>query len=257
MVVNKEKGAGAAKGSSRRKENISRKKHRHVDETTQDEVGTVADEEEQTVDEPAPEESVAEVSDEKVDEPPEGKDKRHIHPCVCDLSPQAIQRIQEFTDKKKALYQKFVQRKAEIEEELRQKELERQEREREKSEQKELFGDEYETTEEGLKKRKKRSARRVSMVSLGVRQVINWKREPRVPVKYNVVWKLRYENSRYCAKQVFVLPCPEEIDWKKEPAIPIRLTVGSKRRQDMSHELKNKLIEAEDKRTPFILHYIP
>ena len=260
MVESRENEAGAAvlQTLPKRRKHFSKKKRRQeVDEA--DEEGAQEEEVEGAEDEGSGDEGEQDdAADAKSgDEPPEGKGGRHIHPCVCDLTESAKRRVAAYTKAKSDMRQKFVLRKHQIEEELKQKELERLEREREKSEQKELFGDEYEMTEEGLRKRKKRSARRVSMVSLGVRQVINWKKEPRVPVKYNTVWKLRHDNTRYCAKRIFLVPCPEEIDWKREPAIPVRFTSGSKLRRDFNQVIKTKLIQMEDKRRPFVLHFIP
>lgn len=177
---------------------------------------------------------------------------RHIHPCICDLSDEAKLRISAHQKAKAELHQKYVTRRAEIEVEKEHREELRREREREKREQQELFGDEYEVVGE-KKKRKKRSARRASMVSLGVRQVINWRKEPKLKVILNKTWYLRNENTRYCGQITYSLPELEDVDFRKEPLIPIRSTRAYMLRYNANHEYKDKLIAAEDKRPPFLI----
>lgn len=180
--------------------------------------------------------------------------KKHIHPCVCDLSKRQKQRIDMFLKHKSTMQSKYEQRVYEIEEELERLEEERLQKERELQEQQELFGDEYEVVGK-KKKRKKRSARRASMVSLGVKQVINWKKPPKHPVKYTEASNLRKQFTSYCGKSECPLSPPLPVDYRKEPNISIRATHTFELRSGVNLKLKDYLIKREDKRIPFVTPY--
>lgn len=184
--------------------------------------------------------------------PPEGLNKsRHIHPCVCDLTDQARKRIKEHNEHEANQQKKFEQRVREIEEQLAKLEEERLEREHELQEQQDLFGDEYELVGK-KKKRKKRSARRASMVSLGVKQVINWKKEPRIKVRYNYTYKLRSENPKYCNYRKYKLTPVKSIHFKRTPAIPVRETKANSLRAKVNGLKCEDLLAKEDKRPLFL-----
>jgi hypothetical protein len=180
---------------------------------------------------------------------------RHIRPCICDLTKSAKRRIVDFKKAKNISIKKFVKRKAEIAEEIARMEEEAKEREREKAEEKEFYGDEYAMVG-GKKKRKQRSARRASMVSLGVRQRITWKKEPKIKVIMNRTWHLRHDSAAYCCQIKYLLTMIENIDYKKQPLVPIRLTHAYKLRYEVNNFLKDLLINEEDKRPPFTLEFI-
>jgi hypothetical protein len=263
MDIRKDSESGAGEKKLKGRAAATKKKKRFEDESIKEraEEATVrdVDDDNDAGDENAEEDD--EGSDEHAEEddnPPEGlkSDKtRHIRPCICDLSEKAIQRVAEYRLARKVLRDKYTLRRAEIEEELRQKEEEAKQRQREKEEQQELFGDEY-TLQDGQRKRKKRSARRASMVSLGVRQVINWKKEPKVKVVFTKTWHLRHDNTLYCGRKKYYLPPIEYIDFRKPPLVPVRLTRTYEVRHDFNVSIKNKLIESEDKRPRFVLQYI-
>jgi hypothetical protein len=267
MVIKREKGAGAATRNPKYKKIITKKKKKRCveiiageeqDDETDAAYGDDVDHAEDAADDVLTEEPEEDEASDEVHEAPFEKQTpsgRHIRPCICDLTESAKRRIAAHTKLKEALYSKLVKRKAEIEEEIRRKEEEAKEREREKAEQKELFGDEYEM-QDGQKKRKKRSARRASMVSLGVRQVINWKKEPRIQVVFNRTWKVRHDNSRYCNKIHYGVPVVELVDYKKAPIVNVRDTHAFELRQRINTKYKDWLIASEDKRPPFIIEFI-
>lgn len=175
---------------------------------------------------------------------------RHIRPCVCDLDPVIKKRVAEHHKLVQNRQLKFEKRVREIEAELARLEEERLEREREQQEQEELFGDEYEVVGK-KKKRKKRSARRASMVSLGVKQVINWKKQPRHPVKYNQTYYLRHDYTAYCGTRPYPPSPIMDVDFKKEPTLKVRETIYSILRTKTNLEKKNDLIQKDDKRPRF------
>ncbi|XKL68117.1 hypothetical protein PGB90_003608 [Kerria lacca] len=187
---------------------------------------------------------------ESPDEPPEGSMKKHIHPCVCDLSQRQLDKINKHLFQRGELRRKFAIRVKEIEQELAAIEEERLEKEREMQEQRELFGDEYEMVGK-KKKRKKRSARRASMVSLGVKQVINWRKPPKIEVKNNKTSLLRKRYTSYCGKKEYPASPIKEIDFGKEPNILVRTTTASDLRSKFNLEKKENLIKNEDKRPLF------
>ncbi|KAK7579948.1 hypothetical protein V9T40_000577 [Parthenolecanium corni] len=210
-----------------------------------DDEDTISEEEEIVDDTPA---------DTPKEEAPGASKGRHIHPCVCDLTKRQRETIEKHLHHKRYMQRKFEKRVKEIEEELERLEEERLERERELQEQQELFGDEYEVVGK-KRKRKKRSARRASMVSLGVKQVINWKKEPRIEVKPTKASRLRKEYSSYCGRVEFPLSPIIEIDYKKEPEVAIRATVTSSARAKVNIEKKEYLTKYEDKRKIFEIPY--
>lgn len=184
--------------------------------------------------------------------PPEGlNSSRHIHPCVCDLTDQQRKRIKEHQEQKAFQRKKFEQRVREIEEKLAKLEEERLERERELQEHEDLFGDQYEMIGK-RKKRKKRSARRASMVSLGVKQVINWKKEPKIKVRYNYTYKLRSGNPTYCNYRKYKPISVKAIHFKKMPAIPVRETKANSLRAKVNGLKYEDLLSKEDKRPLFL-----
>lgn len=190
--------------------------------------------------------------------PPEGLNAvkhdhsaKHIHPCVCDLTAEQRRRIKEHHERIGQIQRRFEQRVREIEEELERLEEERLEREREMQEHQELFGDEYEMIGK-KKKRKKRAARRASMVSLGVKQIINWKDEPKIKVKYNNAFKLRCDNQSYCSYKTYELPSIKEIQYNKVPNIPVRVTKAYSLRSKINWQKCASLVASEDKRPMFL-----
>lgn len=194
------------------------------------------------------------IEEEELSKDEESKIRKHIHPCVCDLSKTQRRRIKKHLDHKALMHRKYEHRIIEIEEELARLEEERLEQEREQEEQQELFGDEYELVG-SKKKRKKRSARRASMVSLGVRQVINWRKGPKIQVKTTKASALRKEYAAYCGRR----PLPET-PWKKitygaEPTAKVRTTKAFSLRLK-SNQIKVKyLLDHEDKKRRFDLPY--
>ncbi len=200
----------------------------------------------------------SEVADEEaecdLDENGKCKKKKHIHPCVCDLSKKQKERIAAFLKHKKEMQIKYEKRVKEIEAELARLEEERLERERELQEQQELFGDEYEVVGK-KKKRKKRSARRASMVSLGVKQVINWRKAPRIEVKPTTASSLRKKYTAYCGRIPYP-PSPQKpVDFHKKPDIEIQATLTSELRSKVNISKKEYLIKTEDKRPLFQTPY--
>lgn len=150
------------------------------------------------------------------------KKVKHIHPCICDLSKRQRANIEQFLKERQEAQQRYERRVQEIEEEIRLAEEAEQQRLRELEAEKEFYGDEYEI--EGLKrKRKKRSARRASMVSLGVKQVINWRKPPKIEVRFTRTSNLRMPSATYCKPPLPPLPeiRPVDIDFEA-PEIPIR-----------------------------------
>lgn len=175
---------------------------------------------------------------------------RHIRPCICDLDSTIKKRVAEHHKLVQRRQLKFEKRVREIEAELARLEEERLEREREQQEQEELFGDEYELVGK-KKKRKKRSARRASMVSLGVKQVINWKKDPRLPVKYNQTYMLRHDYTAYCGRRPYPPSPVIGVDFRKEPTFKVRETISSNLRTKTNLGKKNDLIQKDDKRPRF------
>lgn len=186
----------------------------------------------------------------ELDENGQCKKVRHIHPCICDLTQKQRDRINAYLNKKRRMQLKFEKRVREIEEELARIEEERLEREREALEQEELFGDEYEIIGK-KRKRKKRSARRASMVSLGVKQLINWRKDPRIAVKTTLASDLRKKYTTYCGIHEYPLSPPRPVDFHREPLIKIRSTETSEKRSKVNIEKKQQLMESEDKRPRF------
>lgn len=177
--------------------------------------------------------------------------QKHIHPCICDLTCRQRKRIQTHLKEKAKFRRKYEHRLEEIEAELERLEEERLTKERELQEQQELFGDEYEIIGE-KKKRKKRSARRASMVSLGVRQLINWKKPPTFPTKYNKTSMLRKEYTTYCGRSPVIESPTEKIDYSKDPLLRVRSTRSYQLRSEVNLQKKIELINREDKKQRFV-----
>lgn len=248
--------ARGQEGDSMRKRRVRNlkktKKRRQADESE-----TVGDEEEVDVSDSSGSDSAAGDPDQCFDEkgnPIPCKPKRHIHPCICDLTQKQKDRIAHFLQERQRNQLAYEKRVREIEEELERLEEERLAKERELQEQEELFGDEYEVVGK-KKKRKKRSARRASMVSLGVKQVINWKKPPKIEVKYTAASNLRKEFTSYCGLTECPPDSPVPIDYRKEPNIPIRATNTFTLRSGVNIKLKEHLINSEDKRPRFVTPY--
>lgn len=204
-----------------------------------------------------PEPDMGEAAEEEESANPddeESKIRRHIHPCICDLSKSQRKRIKAHLDHKALMHRKYDNRIREIEDELARLEEERLERERELEEQQELFGDEYELVG-SKKKRKKRSARRASMVSLGVKQVINWRKEPKIKVKMTKSSTLRKEYASYCGRR----PIPEtpwkHITYGGEPTVKVRVTKAFSLRLKSNQSKVKYLLDHEDKKPRFVLPY--
>lgn len=208
----------------------------------------------------ADEESGEEASEAEESNDPHSEDGspvrfgKHIHPCVCDLPLATRKRIAEHNKRIREKQTKFDRRIQEIQEELARLEEERLEKERELQEQDELFGDEYELVGK-KKKRKKRAARRASMVSLGVKQIISWKKPPKVPIKFNLTWNLRRSYSAYCGKRLYPPSPLMVVDFKMEPAIRVRDTTSFRMRSKINSEKKTDLIRRDDKRPRFVTSY--
>ncbi|KAL6952116.1 hypothetical protein U1Q18_051148 [Sarracenia purpurea var. burkii] len=130
----------------------------------------------------------------------EMREKKHIHPCVCDIDKRRWGVITQ------------------IEEEYRLAEEAELERRRQAEEEMELYGDEYDQSG-AHPKRKKRSARRASMVSLGVKQIINWRKSPKIKVKFNKTSALRRENPTYCGKSYHNSPVRTAVNWHEQPKV--------------------------------------
>lgn len=194
-----------------------------------------------------------EVCEEAEDGTRKCRKRRHIHPCICDLSKQVKQKVAKYLQRKSQMQDKYATRVKEIEEELARIEEERLETEREAQEQDELFGDEYEVVGK-KKKRKKRSARRASMVSLGVKQVINWRKQPKNPVKYNLASELRSKSRSYCGIQVYPLTPVQEINFRKSPSLAVRSTWASTSRSKTNAGKKESLSKTDNK-VPFVTPY--
>lgn len=201
---------------------------------------------------------VSNTNDEVCEEAEDGtrkcRKRRHIRPCLCDLSPRIKQKVSNYLKYKAHMIRKHEKRVKEIEEELARIEEARLEAEREKQEQEELFGDEYEVVGK-KKKRKKRSARRASMVSLGVKQVINWRKQPRIAVKFNMTSEMRTKYQSYCGTRDYPLTPIQEINYHKTPNIAVRMTWVSTSRLKISENKKESLSKAEDKKRPFETPY--
>lgn len=195
-----------------------------------------------------------EVCEEAEDGTRKCRKRRHIRPCLCDLSISIRKKVSKFLAHKAHMIRKHEKRVKEIEEELARIEEARLEAEREKQEQEELFGDEYEVVGK-KKKRKKRSARRASMVSLGVKQVINWRKQPRIAVKFNLTSEMRTKYQSYCGQRDYPLTPIQEINYHKTPNIAVRMTWASTSRLKTSADKKESLSKAEDKKRPFQTPY--
>lgn len=182
---------------------------------------------------------------------------RHIHPCVCDLQPVQRKRIVVHNKRAKQMHQKFEHRVVEIEETLARRGDERLDAEREEEKHEELYGEKYEMVG-GKKKRKKRSARRVSMMSLGVKQVINWRKGGNVGFKVNKTFLLRSEHSVYCDRKPSQEPLIKVRQYNQLPKFPVRVTRTLSLRSEINSEKVKATIENEDKRPLFVTtHYYP
>lgn len=119
---------------------------------------------------------------------------KHIHPCVCDLTQKQRERIDDYIRARNEERARFINRVNQIDQEIRMLEEEKlQEQELDR----ELWDEVYEADD---KERcmVRRITRKVSMVSLGMKPVINWKKPPLLDVKYNKVFELRKANTIYC-----------------------------------------------------------
>lgn len=187
---------------------------------------------------------------------PLGHPAKHIHPCICDLSDAQWKRIREHRRKVLEAQERYEARLRGIQEELEWQLLAAEELERAQAEEKEFYGDEYQMVGK-KRKRLKRSARRASMVSLGVRQVIDSRKPPRIPVKYNeasIRRKLVY--PAYCGKKMIPLTPVRSISYEKNPIIPVRLTRSFKLRVGEGVKKQEKLKALEDHRQRFITAFL-
>ncbi|KAK7590651.1 hypothetical protein V9T40_002264 [Parthenolecanium corni] len=208
------------------------------------------------MEEPEPDmgEAEEELAKAEEEEEEESKIRRHIHPCICDLTKSQRKRIKKHLDHRALMHRKYENRIAEIEEEFARLEEERLERERELEEQQELFGDEYELVGK-KKKRKKRSARRASMVSLGVKQVINWRKGPKIQVKMTKASTLRKEYASYCGHRTIPETPWKHITYGEEPAVKVRVTKAFSLRLKSNQNKLKYLLDHEDKKPRFVLPY--
>lgn len=204
------------------------------------------------------EEDVAEECQEECQEEdePMGVEKtlegqKHVHPCICDLTTRQRDKIKTYLNERTTMKKKYESRLKEIEDELTRMEEDRRAKERELQEQEQLFGDEYEIVGK-KKRRKKRSARRASMVSLGVKQVINWKKPPRYPVKHTKASDLRKDYTSYCGRIAHPESPIGHVDYRKEPEIPVKINRSFEIRSKVNLQTKNELIKREDNRPRFV-----
>lgn len=177
---------------------------------------------------------------------------RHIHPCICDLSTKAQARIKAHIRERELFEMRHTKRLESIDAELRAIEDEIARRQQEEEEQQELYADKYEMVGK-KKKRMKRSARRASMVSLGVKQVINWKKSPRIKVRHNQVSSLRKNFTAYCGDRPIPLREIKKIGFEQSPKIPVRITKAASVRGEFNAKKRQFLIDNEDKKPPFNL----
>lgn len=182
---------------------------------------------------------------ERPDEPRQADEKKHIHPCICDIDKRRMAAIREHLKHKRIAQQRYESRVRQIEEEFRLAEEAELEKLRQLEEEKELYGDEYEQKGK-TKVRKKRSARRASMVSLGVKQVINWQKSPKIKVKYTKTARLRKENPTYCKSPISISSPRHPVKWNDYPKIPIRTTKTVTLR---SLEVQNRLASFQKAQT--------
>lgn len=173
--------------------------------------------------------------------------RRHIHPCVCDLTKAQRKKIEKYLNERLRMQMRFEKRIKEIEEELRRLAEEEEERRQREELEKELYDDEYEMVG-GQRRRKKRSARRVSMISLGVRQVINWRKEPKIAVKYTKTYELRRANPTYCKPKVSIALVPKPIQCLTN--VSIRHNRTSELRTKFNKDLKEVLHKREYRKYP-------
>lgn len=177
------------------------------------------------------------------------KSDKHIHPCICNLTKRQRKVIEDYLKNRRLWQQKFRKRMQELEEEQRRIAEEEAERLRELEEEKELYADEYEI-EGKRKKRKKRSARRASMVSLGVKQVIIWKKSPKIPIKLTRTSNMRMNNTTYCRPlQILLSPVRPVLLRIEGPQIPVRETTTTQLR---SKYIKKQRKEIEEKNVSLV-----
>lgn len=177
------------------------------------------------------------------------KADKHIHPSICNITKRQQKVIEDYLKNRRLWQQKFEKRMQELEEEQRRIAEEEAKRLRELEEEKELYADEYEMKGQ-RKKRKKRSARRASMVSLGVKQVIAWKKSPRIPVKVTRTSNMRMNNTTYCRpSQILLLPVRPVLLRIEGPQIPVRETTTAQLR---SKYIKKQKKEIEEKNVSLI-----
>ncbi len=182
---------------------------------------------------------------------------KHIHPCACDLTKRQRDKILQHLQEKLRAQLRFEKRVREIEEEIRRLQEEEEERRKQEELERELYGDEYEMDGD-KKKRKKRSARRASMVSLGVKQIINWKKSPKIKVRYTKTFELRKANPTYCKPKEDFLAMPGAINILDTPEGEVRETRTSEMRADFNKKLlidrkKKRLILKYPDRPEFVL----
>lgn len=183
--------------------------------------------------------------------------KKHIHPCVCDFTAKQRERIENHVRERAEEQFRFETRVNQIEEQIRMVEEEAEERRREKERDRELWAEHYVTDEKG-RKHKKKSVRRVSMVSLGVRQFIDWKKSPKLTVRYNRVFELRKANRTYC-KPATPAPVPKDVPvWDD---VGFSATKASQLRCEYNRKWIDKFNEEEQKkgkypnRPEFLINY--
>lgn len=181
---------------------------------------------------------------------------KHIHPCVCDLSEVQRNRIKAHLEQKEEFESRYLERLEEIDLERLALEEEIRRKEDEAAEHEELFGDQYEVVGK-KKKRIKRSARRVSMVSLGVKQIIAWKKSPKIKVKLNKVSELRKTHHSYCGRRHREESPQRKIVIDISPKIPVRATRAFSLRSETNRKKSKELISKEDRKRPFVFsHYL-
>lgn len=186
--------------------------------------------------------------------------QKHIHPCVCDLEPDVKRRIRDRRNKIQEARGRFQVRLAAFEEELRLREEERLKKEQEQKDMEELYQDQYSMV--GRKRtRKKRSARRMSMVSLGIKTVINWRKE--VSIKENKTSELRKQfGTTYCNERYIPLPLIKNIPIPSTPKIPVRSNRAIQLRKDENLRKFNEMLrrlelEAQKNKVPFVVPVLP
>lgn len=179
---------------------------------------------------------------------------RHIHPCICDLKTHQKERIRDYREYRRNKWRKYEERRKQLDKERKeQEEKEKQEKEEEEDDYFWEFEEEKKKPPEDMGKDKKCRARRVSMISLGIKQVIVWDKPPIIPVKSTKTSVLRKKFTKYCGKYSDKGLCLDirVIDFYKKPDVPVRKTQAFDLRFKLNMERKELLDKNVDKKPLF------